>query len=279
MAEITHCESKSKKVISDLLSKTQNKFNNTVNDDDDENVRIRTDEVSQNALIGLFLVLKKGKWNEFPLKMQSLWIFCIVMGSAIQWITLLLLYLYTEDQEIDPLSEDTRGQGVALLSVLSTSLILFIYVLDEGRKTIFTLYQYWGIFITEITVEFSWNNVLYIFVFLFLILELGILGTVTILSTMSINQQNNISDQLGIALSYFFLLEVDEWIYNALIQDFNVLEDDDFILKAKDMVKADSDMEFYKKKANRGILWTVLLAVLTIWSAGVWYFDASGADE
>lgn len=92
MAELTSKKSKTKKVMSDLLSKTQSKFNTNV-DGDDENVRIRTDEVSQNALTGLFLVLKKGQWDDFPMTMKLLWLFCIVMGSGIQWITLLLLFL------------------------------------------------------------------------------------------------------------------------------------------------------------------------------------------
>ena len=83
-----------------LLSKTQSKFNTNVNSADDENVRIRTDEASQNALTGLFLVLKKGKWDDFPLTMKLLWLFCIVMGSGIQWVTLLLLFLHTKDQEL-----------------------------------------------------------------------------------------------------------------------------------------------------------------------------------
>eukprot|EP01084_Bolivina_argentea_P173217 300021_1 len=278
MAELKPTQSKTKKVMTDLINKSKDKFNTNI-DENDENIRIRTDEISQNALTGLFLVLKKGQWHGFPLQMQLVWILCIVMGSGIQWITLLLLYLYTSDQEVDPLSEDKGGQAVAALSVMTSTLILFIYVLAEFRRAGMTLYQYWGVFINEISADLSWNNLLYVFTLIFLIGKIGILGTVTILSTMSINQQNNISDQLGIALSYFFLLEVDEWIYQALVEDFDVLEEDDFFLTSKEIVKADSDEEFQRKKAKHGIYWTVLLAILTIWSGGVWYWYASTADD
>ena len=207
--------------------------------------------------------------------MKILWIFCIIGGSGIQWLTLLLLYIYTSQEDVDEISADPGGQIVEALSVMMSSLILFIYVLAEFRKGSLTLYQYWAIFINEIKIECSLNNLLYIFVLIFLIADLGILGTVTILSTMSINQQNNISDQLGIALSYFFLLEVDEWIYEALIADFDVLEDEDFILKAKELTKANSDEEFYKKKAKYGIGYTILLCIFTVFTVMVWYWRAA----
>ena len=92
-AELSPTKSKTKKVMTDLLNKAKSKTDTSY----DENARIRTDEISQNAITGLFLVLKKGQWHQFPLTMKLLWVFCIMAGSGIQWITLMLLYIFLQE--------------------------------------------------------------------------------------------------------------------------------------------------------------------------------------
>ncbi|ETO15129.1 hypothetical protein RFI_22235 [Reticulomyxa filosa] len=103
---------------------------------------------------------------------------------------------------------------------------------------------------------------------------------------------NNISDKLQLALGFFFILEVDEWMYEVFINDFDVLDEEDFVIEDesaeadktqtenKDVEKNQVDEEaelakIWDKKARQAVRWGVVLSILMIWavvySAIVWH--------
>ena len=164
----------------------------------------------------------------------------------------------------DPLSDDHNTFAIQLLSTMMSCVILFIYVLSEIRKSAMTLYQYWGI------LEFSFFHY---WIFFMLIQDIALQFTVTVLSVVAMCDQNNISDQLGISLAFFFILEVDEWIYQAFIQDFDVLDEEDFVMKSVDLVKADNAKQYYHRRALIGVGWGVLLTLLSLWVVAYFYLS------
>ena len=88
--------------------------------------------------------------------------------------------------------------------------------------------------------------------------------SVAILSVLAICDQDNIADQLGVSLAFFFILEVDEWIFDAFIRDFDVIEDEDFIMKSVDIIKAYDIQTYYRKKSLVGFGWGFLLTLLSV---------------
>eukprot|EP01084_Bolivina_argentea_P079117 143577_1 len=245
--------------------KLKHKFNVNAYDPSNENAQIRSDELSPNPLTGLFLVLNKGIWNNFPKTMKCLWITCILVGSGVQWSTTWLLFLYLHSIKPDTSTDDKDTKSIKLFSAMMSCIILFIYVLGEIRKSFLTLYHYWSI------LEFS---ILHYWIFIMLINDISLQFCIAMLSVLAIRDQNNISDQLGISLAFFFILELDEWIYNAFIKDFDVLEDEDFIMKSVDLVKADDIQQFYHKKAVMGIVWGLGLLVLSCWVIAWFYLKS-----
>lgn len=247
-------------------NKLKSKINTDINDPNNENARARTDELLQNPLTGLFLVLHQQKWSQFPFMMKLLWIMGILFGSGIQWVTVWLLYLYLSDIEPNPEDDDHDSFSIQLLSTMMSCVILFIYVFTKLRKAALTLYHYFAL------LEFSFFHYWILF---HLILEILLPLTVTILSVLAMSEQNNISDQLGISLAFFFILELDEWIYEAFIEDFDVLDEEDFVMRSVALVKADDIKQFYHKKALVGVAWAALLLVLSSFVVAYFYIKNS----
>ena len=239
----------------------KNKFGVNPNDRELENAHVRSDELSQNPITGLFLVVQKRLWHEFPLSMKFVWISSVIVGAGIQWTTVLFLYIYfreeTSSNDTDTSdSNDNSSKKTAfrLLSALLSCGILFIYVLGEIRRSALTLRHYWTI------IQFTFFQY---WIFGVLISDILLHVAVAALSVIAIGDQDNISDQLGISLSFFFVLELDEWMYDVFIKDFDVLENDDFEIKIVDTTRAESREEFYHKKAIAGVRWGVALIGLS----------------
>jgi len=263
-------------------SKMKNKFAANIDiDPDADGARIRSDELSQNPLTGLFLILRQDrnaakvspddqKWdNKFPSLMKFVWIAAIVCGAGVQWTTSFLLwsYLWTLQQEriedgIDVPILD-QDKAIRLFCAIMPCTILFVYVLGEARTAFLTIRHFWAILEPKL---------LDYFLFVFFIMDLLLQLTVANLSVISIGEQDNISDQLGVSLGFFFILELDEWIYSAFIRDFDVLNDDDFVLQMVDSVEQD-DTAFYLKKAKASLKWAILLAVGISWVIGYFYIS------
>merc|ERR1711879_115267 len=246
-----------------LHNTVKKKFNTSVNDPNHGDAQTRTDELSQNAVTGFFLVLHKEKWSEFPKSMKALWILCILISSGIQWSTTFLLYLYIMNDEDEDEDDDDPAQGIQLLSSMMACVILFVYVFGEIRQSFYTLWHYWGI------LEFG---ILHYWILFMLFGEISLEITIAVLSTFAIQEEDNISDQLGISLAFFFILELDEWVYSAFIQDFDVLEEDDFNLVSIDPIKTKDIKDFYHRKAMIGIAAGMVLFTFCFWVAVYFYF-------
>merc|ERR1712228_1133492 len=96
---------------------------------------------------------------------------------------------------------------------------------------------------------------------------------VAFLSVLAIQDQGNISDQLGICLAFFFIMELDEWIYCTFITDFDVLQSEDFVVKSRDLLAANDLKQFYHKKAVMGIVWGLCLFLLSLYVVAYFYIQ------
>eukprot|EP01084_Bolivina_argentea_P222570 376695_1 len=220
---------------------------------DDENVHLRTDEVSQNSLTATFLTLRNGLWHEFPCAMKFVWIACILTGAGVQWATTWLLYFHFTDlhdlmEKYKDLEERDftldRSKAEHVFAAVMSCALLFSFVLGESRKALLTLKHYWAIL--EVGVLEYW-------LFSMFIGDILLQLAVMCLSVIAIGLQDNISDQLGISLSFFFVLEFDEWLYIAFIKDYDVVQEEDFTLQSVDAVLSKQD--FYRQKTKNAIIW------------------------
>ncbi len=69
-----------------------------------------------------------------------------------------------------------------------------------------------------------------IFIWTCFLLDVLLHFGVGVVSVIAIASQDNISEQLQAALAFFFILELDEWMYLVFIQPFDVLDEEDFTL-------------------------------------------------
>lgn len=246
-------------------SKLKDRFALNPNSRELKNAYVRTDELSPNPITGLYLVVSKKLWPRFPLTMKFVWIASVLVSAGVQWLTALFLYIYfrpANNNNDDTSSDDSSSSsskssidGYTLLTALLSCGLLFVYVLGEIRRSLLTLRHYW------VVLEFTFFQY---WIFSVLVGDILLHLAVAALSILAIGDQDNISDQLGISLSFFFILEFDEWMYDVFIKDFDVLEDDDFTVEIVDSVRADDLEEFWDKKAKWGMIWFFILIFLLI---------------
>ena len=186
--------------------------------------------------------------------MKAVWIMAILVGAGVQWTTSLLLFIYLfelqrQDGYIPPAGLD-QDNAIRLLCAIMPCTILFVYVLGEARTAFITLRHFMQIKKPLPPLD----N----FLFVMFIMDFVLQFTVAVLSVISIGEQDNISDQLGVSLGFFFILEFDEFLYEAFIKDFDVLNEEDFVLQMVDM-KEEDDTAFYLHKARSSLKWSIVL--------------------
>jgi len=180
-------------------------------------------EFTQNPLTGLFLVRAKKIWDLFPRSMQIVWIGAVVFSSFIQWAACVALLLYFLGITVtDETSVSGEPTGVQMISTIVTATVLFIYLLGEIRST-FRAFQAAMLYLERD----KWGY----FISVFFLLDIFLHCAVAIMSVLGMATVNDISDKLQLALGFFFILEVDEWMYEVFINDFDVLDEEDFSIE------------------------------------------------
>jgi len=248
--------------------------NNNNNNGPKEKVVKNTIEFTQNPLTALFLVRAKCLWDSFPFSMQCVWILAVLGASFIQWAACLALLFYflglTVKHQTDVNSSEPAG--VQLVSTFLAATMLFIYLLGEIRsasRTFQAALQYlerdnWGYFVS-----------------IFFVLDILLHVAGAIVSVVAMATVDNISDKLQLALGFFFILEVDEWMYAVFINDFDVLDEEDFSIEdeseANNNKTEEKDIEkdqnteisitrIWENKAKQAIRWGLVLTVLMCWA-------------
>jgi len=59
-----------------------------------------------------------------------------------------------------------------------------------------------------------------------------------------------ISDKLQLALGFFFILEINEQLYNTFLQPFDVFDEEDFVFNAHEEINIEDEKEAEKELAD-----------------------------
>jgi len=221
---------------------------------DEHGFQVKRKPLENNSLIGLMIIYhKKNIWPLLPMRIKVVWIFCIVMGLGTQWLCALLLLLYLFG----------NSYSKAFIDVFVATFFLFIYVLNEIDSKIRALQHFWSNSPQILTLKNP--DYLGYFIFGMLVMDLLLVLQVAIISVLSIGTCDNISDQLQVALTFFYILQLDEWMYEGLIQKFYLLSEEDFQINEYIGATADDFGNYLNQKALSAIKYIIALCVLIIY--------------
>merc|ERR1712113_6249 len=173
-----------------------------------------------------------------------------------------------DDEEI----EDDRSPANQLFSAMLASVILFVYIMGEIRQSFLTVWHYWSI------IEY---DLLHYGILFMLCADIALELTIAFIAIITIERQTEMGEQLAKSLEFFFILSLDEWIWTAVIEDFDVLEEEDFNVESRDLVtdKGKGEEHFLNKKAKIGVYVGCSMVFYCVVVIAYFYIQRAGDDD
>ena len=194
--------------------------------------------------LGIYSKLDRGiRWSVFG---------SILITIMIQLVAVIALFRDVLFERIE-VNSYNFWQGIINVSVLS---FVIIYLARDSAG----VYKTWVLLNWMQKAKKMNRKVLRGVLYLFLVSNILCYLVLLYYAMSSMNSRDKIGNKLEIAISIFFILEVDDWLYAVTIEPLKILDDSIFTLQIKG--KVNSRMTRYKKATYW--FWSLFIVILSI---------------